>query len=273
MTPFLTDHSALDAYMLLIGKDGVQIFYIGDFRTHGRKSVLVERMMSHPPAGVDVLLMESTNLRSNEPVMTENDLVARFLTLAREVPVHIFVDWSTQNFGRTVTLLRAARRTGRDLVLDMYAADALLQVADGTRLPCPGHPDFPELKVVITPSMKRLYSRIGRSGFVEELVAMGCATSRRKVAEKPAILMARNSLVRDFEAGGDLPMTARDCFVHSSWSGYLDESNVNSGWIVAGRAGARRELFHTSGHASAPELSRFPAAIAPRILVPIHGVE
>lgn len=273
VTPFLTDHSALDAYMLLIEKDGMRMFYTGDFRTHGRKSVLVERMMSDPPAGVDVLLMEGTNLRSDKPVVTEVDLEARFIALARDVPGHIFVDWSAQNFDRTVTLLRAARRTGRDLVLDMYAADALLQVADGTRLPCPGHPDFPELKVVITPSMKRLYSRIGRSGFVDELVAKGCATSRRKVAEKPAILMARNSLVRDFEAGGDLPMTASDCFVHSSWSGYLDESNVNSGWIVAGRAGARRELIHTSGHASAPELSRFAAAIDPQILVPVHGVE
>ena len=273
VTPFLTDHSALDAYMLLIEKDGVRILYTGDFRTHGRKSVLVERMMSNPPAAVDVLLMEGTNLRSDKPVVTEDDLETRFMALAREVPGHIFVDWSAQNFDRTVTLLRAARQTGRDLVLDMYAADALLQVANGTRLPSPGDPDFPELKVVITPNMKRLYARNGRSGFVEELVAMGCATSRRKVSEKPAILIARNSLVRDFEAGGDLPMTARDCFVHSSWSGYLDESNVTSGWIVAGRAGARRELIHTSGHASAPELSRFAAAIDPRILVPVHGVE
>lgn len=77
-------------------------------------------------------------------------------TLARDVPGHIFVDWSAQNFDRTVSLLRAARRTERDLVLDMYAADALLQIANGTRLPCPAHPDFPELKVVITPGMKRL---------------------------------------------------------------------------------------------------------------------
>jgi len=44
VTPFLTDHSAFDAYMLLIEAEGRRVLYSGDFRTHGRKSKLVERM-------------------------------------------------------------------------------------------------------------------------------------------------------------------------------------------------------------------------------------
>lgn len=273
VTPFLTDHSALDAYMLLIERDGVRILYTGDFRMHGRKSVLVERFMKCPPTDIDILLMEGTNLRSDKPVMSEADLEKQFTALADEVTGHIFVDWSAQNFDRTVTLYRAALRTGRKLVVDLYTADALMQIADGTGLPRPSRAEFSSLKVVVTPKMKRLYARMGRSEFVDQIISAGVATSRKRVSGHSAFIMARNSLVSDYEAGGDLAMTAKDCFVHSSWSGYLDEENEQSGWVIAGEVGARRELIHTSGHASASDLSRFAKAVAPRWLVPVHGVE
>ena len=53
VTPMLTDHSAFDAYMLLIEAAGKRILYTGDFRRHGRKSVLVDRMMADPPADIE----------------------------------------------------------------------------------------------------------------------------------------------------------------------------------------------------------------------------
>lgn len=273
VSPFLTDHSALDAYMLLIEKDGIRILYSGDFRTHGRKAKLVEAMMAAPPPDIDVLLMEGTNLKSDKPVMTERDLENRFVALAGEVDGHIFVDWSAQNFDRTVTLFRAARRSGRKLIIDLYTAEALNVAAEGTALPRPDAHDFPELEVVITPKMKALMTRMGRGDLVQALVHMGRATSRWSVNREPAIIMARNSLVADYEKKRSLPITARDCFVHSSWSGYLDESDLNSGWAIAGERGARRELIHTSGHAASSELSRFACAINPHTLVPVHGVE
>lgn len=273
ITPFLTDHSALDAYMLLIQKDGVRVLYTGDFRTHGRKGRLVEALIAAPPPEIDALLMEGTNLRSDKPVVTERDLEDDFVSLADEVDGHIFVDWSAQNFDRTVTLFRAARRTGRKLIIDLYTAEALNIAAQGTALPRPDAKDFPELEVVITPKMKFLMNRMGRGDLIQSLVNIGRATSRWSVNREPAIIMARKSLVADYEQKGSLPITARDCFVHSSWSGYLDESDRASGWVIAGERGARRELIHTSGHAASSELSRFACAMNPRTLVPVHGVE
>jgi len=41
VTAFLTDHSAFDAYMLLIEVHGRRILYSGDFRAHGRKATLL----------------------------------------------------------------------------------------------------------------------------------------------------------------------------------------------------------------------------------------
>ena len=46
---FLTDHSAFDAYSLLIEANGKRVFYSGDLRAHGRKARLVEDLIRHPP--------------------------------------------------------------------------------------------------------------------------------------------------------------------------------------------------------------------------------
>jgi len=48
VTPYLMDHSAPDAAAFLIEADGQRLFYTGDFRGHGRKRVLLERLLANP---------------------------------------------------------------------------------------------------------------------------------------------------------------------------------------------------------------------------------
>lgn len=270
ITPYLTDHSAPDAYMLLIEGAGRRVLYSGDFRAHGRKARLVEAMIAAPPKAVDVLIMEGTNLGTDKPVISEAELENAFVELAQQTPRHVFVQWSAQNIDRTVTLFRAARRTGRKLVVDLYGADVLRRIANGTQLPVPG-PDFPELKVVITPGGKRLYARQGREAFVTEMATSPFATSRARLVNDRAIIMLRDSMVRDFDRAG-LGFTSEDAYAFSNWSGYLDPDDANSGWAHAQAAGAKTVKLHTSGHASPSDLSRFAAAIAPKALVPVHGI-
>lgn len=270
ITPHLTDHSAPDAYMLLIEGAGQRILYTGDFRVHGRKAKLVEAMIASPPGNIDVLLMEGTNLGSDKPVITETELEASFLALAQETRRHVFVQWSAQNLDRTVTLFRAAKRSGRKLVVDLYGADVLRRIAAGTRIPTPG-PEFPELEVVITPGGRRLYERQGREDFITEMAHSSFATSRARLAKEKAIIMHRDSMVRDFDRGG-LGFTPDDAYAFSNWSGYLEPDNPAPGWAQAHSAGAKTLKLHTSGHASPADLSRFAAAIAPRALVPVHGM-
>jgi ribonuclease J len=129
ITPILTDHSAFDAYMLLVEGAGRRLLYTGDFRRHGRKSALVDRMMARPPADIDVLLTEGTNLGS------ESELEGEFVELFERTRGRVFVAWSGQNIDRTVTIYRAAKRTGRTLAIDLYTADVLDRIAEGTGLP------------------------------------------------------------------------------------------------------------------------------------------
>ena len=90
ITPFLVDHSAFDAYALLVEADGQRVFYSGDFRAHGRKGALFEATVRKPPTDIDVLLMESTTLGragTEEGFATESDLEARFFYPYHHPPI------------------------------------------------------------------------------------------------------------------------------------------------------------------------------------------
>ena len=82
ITPFLVDHSAYDAYALLIEADGKRLFYSGDFRAHGRKRRLVEKLFANPPTDIDALLLEGTTLsRAGDEIspVSEDNLEEEFV--------------------------------------------------------------------------------------------------------------------------------------------------------------------------------------------------
>ena len=128
VTPYLVDHSAFDAYALLIEADGKRVFYSGDFRGHGRKAGLFESLVAHPPADIDVLLMEGTTIGrtgAEEGFATEDDLERDFVQAFQETKGLHFVWTSSQNIDRLVTIFRAAKRTGRLFLIDLYTAVVL----------------------------------------------------------------------------------------------------------------------------------------------------
>ncbi|MFX5785419.1 hypothetical protein ABTE36_23280, partial [Acinetobacter baumannii] len=63
----LVDHSAYDAHAIEVEVSGKRLFYSGDIRGHGRKAALFEKMLSHPPKNVDVMLMEGSSFGRLDP--------------------------------------------------------------------------------------------------------------------------------------------------------------------------------------------------------------
>jgi ribonuclease J len=265
VTPILTDHSAFDAYMLLIDGGGKRILY-SDFRRHGRKAKLVDAVMKWPPSDIDVLLMEGTNLGSDKPVVTETELEDEFVALFHRTPGRVFVCWSGQNIDRTVTLYRAAKKTGRTLVIDLYTADVLDRIAEGTGLPRAG---WPGLQVVITSGLARNYRKQGREDFVARMVEHGLPA--KALAKGTWVAMLRRGLMRDYARAGVVPGQG-DAFNFSMWRGYLREAYHADAHDWCHGGGAEIAFIHTSGHASPADLRAFANAIAPKALIPIHGV-
>ena len=265
VTPILTDHSAFDAYMLLIEGAERRILYSGDFRRHGRKSSLVDKLMAAPPRDIDVLLMEGTNLGTDKAVPTESALEAEFVDLFRRTAGRVFVSWSGQNIDRTVTLYLAAKHTGRTLVIDLYTADVLDRISEGTRLPRAG---FPNLKIVVTAGLAAAYRQQGREEFVARMARYGVAA---KDVPSDGVVMLRRGVMRDYSRAGLVP-TPRDAFNFSMWLGYLGESYSFEPLAWCRDAGARISYIHSSGHASPADLRAFANAMQPRTVVPVHGV-
>lgn len=270
ITPFLTDHSAFDAYMLLIEVDGCRLLYSGDFRIHGRKSVLVTRMMASPPPSIDALIMEGTNLGSNKPCSSENELEQRYIDLFKATAGRVFVAWSAQNVDRTVTLFKACakKEVGRTLVVDLYTAEVMEMLASSGRLP---HPNWGHIKVVVTRGLARMYEKTGREDFVKRMLPYGI--SAKALAENPSkwVVMTRKSLLRDIEKSGVVP-TSADAWSWSLWRGYLDEGDgvMVRDWFES--RGCPACHIHTSGHASPADLREFASRINPKLLIPVHGV-
>lgn len=124
VTPFLVDHSAFDAYALLVEAGGRRLFYSGDLRAHGRKASLFERLVSEPPQDVHVLLLEGTNIQAEttQAKPGEKDIEEHCVQVFSETPGMVLACYSAQNIDRLVTLFRAARRCGRTFVMDLYTA-------------------------------------------------------------------------------------------------------------------------------------------------------
>jgi mRNA degradation ribonuclease J1/J2 len=54
----LVDHSGFDSFAFLIESEDKKIFYSGDFRGHGRKSILFDNILKNPPKDIDYLLLK-----------------------------------------------------------------------------------------------------------------------------------------------------------------------------------------------------------------------
>jgi ribonuclease J len=266
ITPYLVDHAAYDAYALLVEADGQRVFYSGDFRGHGRKAALFERMLREPPQGIDVLLMEGTTLgREGTDIgyPSEQDLERAFVAACAETSGMILALASAQNIDRVVTLFRACKRTGRVLIIDLYAA-AVLAATGNERIP---QSDWPEVRL-FTPERQRRW--VVRNELFDVLHTH---KSRRIYPQHLADLAPRAALLFRDSMTEDLARAA--CLdgarlIYSMWPGYLAEPRMQRLLKWVERHGIPLQHIHTSGHASAADLRRFAKALAPKRLVPIH---
>lgn len=268
ITPYLVDHSAFDAYALLVEAGGRRLFYSGDIRAHGRKGRLFERLIHHPPQNIDVMLMEGSSLGRIDEEMTfpsEDDLEQSFIENFKN---HGFVAVcaSAQNIDRIVSLYRACKRTGRTLLLDIYAME-ILKATDNKNLPAPG---WPNLNVYIPEYQRRHIAKNKLFNLLGQYKAMRIYRERLAEIGDKAVMLFRKAMMRDVDEAG---LWKNGRVIWSQWDGYLkDEDGAKLKAELSDR-NVGMDIIHTSGHASIGDLKRLANAIAPKAIVPIHTFE
>lgn len=269
ITPFLNDHSAFDAYSLLIECDGQRLFYTGDIRGHGRKAALFEELLQRPPSNVGVLLMEGTHVRSDQShddaeFQTEHQLEEQFLDLCMDTDGAVVVFGSAQNLDRLVTVYRAAVRSGRECVVDLYGAT----VAAATRSTIP-QPGFDVLRVYVPNRQRVLVKRSGEFDRVQWITPDRVYLEELAAEPQKFLFHVPSSTARELIKHGVLD--SRGVVVWSLWDGYLEQqSGVALKKQLEDNAIGMRHL-HTSGHASIKDLRRLVSAVSPSRVVPIHS--
>lgn len=269
ITPFLVDHSAYDAYALLIEANGRRLFYSGDIRAHGRKAVLFERLVAHPPRPVHAMLMERSSLGRLDPGQqfpTESAIEERFVERFRP-DGFIGVCASAQNIDRIVSVYRACKRTGRTLVLDLYAVE-ILRATGNPNIPAPGWSNT----AVYVPDYQRGHiARTERFDIIDRYKpyriyphALGRLAAR-------AVMLFRPRMVRDIGRLRQAWTGAQ--VIWSQWNGYLTSPANRDFQAELAERGVTLEVIHTSGHASIVDLERLAKAMLPDALVPVHTFE
>ncbi len=271
ITPHLVDHSGFDAYALEIEAGGRRLFYSGDLRAHGRKSNLFELMVKKPPKNIDVMLMEGSSLgrlADSETFPTEVELECIFVDRFRTTPGMVLVACSAQNIDRVVTIYRAAKRTGRTLIVDAYAAE-ILKATGYDRIPKPVR-DWSNIAVFIPQAQRIHLVRKNIAPIVNSYRGFRLWPGQLAEHAPRSVMLFRPWMLRDLERAEALS-GAR--IIWSQWEGYLKEGPSAQLEADCKARGFAFEVIHTSGHASIADLKRLAAAVSPKALVPIHTFE
>ena len=269
ITSYLMDHSAYDASAFLIETDNKKVFYSGDFRGHGRKGILLERMIKNPIKGIDCMLMEGTTLAGGHRDGFENETAVEkglcdIFSKQKDVS---FVMASGSNIDRLVTIYRAALSCRKTLILDLYTYYVLDKLKELTPKLPPHQNDHIRIYYIrkhaqdIADSLGKdlLYKYKSRKIEREEIVKH----RSEMVLKLPVSAMARIADALTV----DKPLDNVK-FIYSMWPGYLERDSYYNDFCNKYRA----ELVkvHVSGHAYFDDLKNLARALNPAMLVPVH---
>lgn len=269
ITPYLVDHSAYDAYALLVEANGRRLFYSGDLRAHGQKAALFERLVSCPPKPIHAMLMEGSSLgrlRPDQSFTRETEIEMQMAERFRQ-PGFIGICASAQNIDRLVTIYRACKRSGRTLVLDLYALEVMAATGN-ENIPRPGWPNL----AVYVPEYQRRHIKAGeRFDIVDRYKRYRIYRETFSEIAERAVTLFRPAMVSDIDRMPGVWIDAR--VIWSQWNGYLQTEASQAFQAKLAERGVPLEVIHTSGHASIADLKRLADAMAPEALVPVHTFE
>jgi ribonuclease J len=258
ITPYLVDHSAIDACGYLIEGEGKRIFYTGDFRSHGRKGVLFQRMLEEPPNDIDYLILEGTMLgRETERLNTEQDIEDNLVEHFQKDGLCVAA-FSSQNIDRFVTFFKACRRTKRTLVVDPYTAHIMYSLKELS-------PNLPQydwkdgFKVFFVPNTytKRLADNKLLFRYRSSKITIG-----EIERDSSRLVLKDNARLRRVLERRNLLKDAR--LIYSMWEGYLDQDSFWESKSIP------IIYEHCSGHAYEQDLVRLVEALKPRYVIPNH---
>lgn len=270
ITPFIMDHSAFDAYSFLIEANGKKLFYSGDFRSHGRKGKLFWKFLRTAPKGVNVLLLEGTLIKeaasSSKTLSTEESVEYEVASVLRKYNTIVFGMASAQNIDRMVSFYKAAKKTGRLFVIDVYTANILSGIERNT-IPHPSK-DYPDIRIFFP---HRLCKKIIDKQQEDKIYKFAkYKITKEEISKNFArIFMMVRPSIKSYLSG--IENLCASPVIYSMWEGYLsDDENSNFIKFLTKEDNSLVHIIHTSGHADIRTLEQLVNCLKPDKIIPIH---
>ncbi|MCC9608621.1 MBL fold metallo-hydrolase [Blastopirellula sp. JC732] len=264
VTPVRIDHSAFDSYCLLVEAEGKRLFYSGDIRGHGGNAHLFQSVLDNPPPKIDVLICEGTHIGRipDFAYPDEKSVADGMLEVFQQTEGMCLVWCSSQNVDRIASVWEACRRSGRNLILDLYTAE-ILRAVDDPSLPTPGKDG---VKMFLPHNQRSRIIRENAHDILDPYSKRRIYPEYLNAAAPSSVMIFRPSMLEDLKRAECLNGAS---LITSVWSGYLLRNEAELTELK--RMNIERFQIHTSGHATADEIRRFVAAFPESRVVPIHS--
>ena len=237
--PLVIDHSAVDSYMFVIEAEGKRVLYTGDFRMHGLRSHIVEKLVKTYIGEVDVLITEGTSLSSDADNYISEAAVLDDISSYIQDGKYVFIMCSSTNIDRIMGIWQNMP-TDKVLICDAYQKRILDTVINNVYY------------------KSSLYRRQDRP------LVLDIGKYPKYYMDNGFVSLARAtenyiSHIQEFPKD-DVRI------IYSMWTGYIEENLALKTLLET----YPTYICHASGHVSKDDLNKFIELVNPDAVIPVH---
>ena len=237
--PLVIDHSAVDSYMFVIEAEGKRVLYTGDFRMHGLRHHVLEKLVNTYIGEIDVLITEGTLLSRDADDHISEVAVLDDISSYIQDGKYVFVMCSSTNIDRIMGIWQNMP-TDKVLICDAYQKKILDTVINNVYYESSLYRRHDSPLVIDKGRYPKYYME---HGFVS--LVRGTENFISKIKEFP------KDDVR---------------IIYSMWTGYIEENLALKELLDTYSS----YICHASGHVSKDDLVQFIEMVGPDIVIPVH---
>ena len=237
--PLVIDHSAADSYMFVIEAEGKRVLYTGDFRMHGLRSHVVEKLVKTYIGEVDVLITEGTSLSRDADKYVSESAVLEDISSYIQDGKYVFIMCSSTNIDRIMGIWQNMP-TDKVLICDAYQKRILDTVIDNVYYESSLYRRHDSPLVISKGPYPKYYMD---HGFVSLVRGTEKFISQIKEFPKDDVRI-----------------------IYSMWTGYIEENLALKALLET----YPTYICHSSGHVTKDDLIKFIELVNPDAIIPVH---
>ena len=237
--PLVIDHSAADSYMFVIEAEGKRVLYTGDFRMHGLRHHVLDKLVNTYIGEVDILITEGTSLSRDADDCISEAAVLDDISSYIQDGKYVFAICSSTNIDRIMGIWQNMPRD-KVLICDAYQKRILDTVINNVYYKSSLYRRQDRPLVLDKGKYPKYYMD---NGFVCLVRATENHISHIKEFPKDDVRI-----------------------IYSMWTGYIEENLVLKNLLDTYPS----YICHASGHVSKDDLIKFIELVNPDAIIPVH---